>query len=172
LRDKALGLGGREAAGLRAAIHPAVQPVGRRLGLPAVLASAQGQAFDGDGSVLVLLGPSRVRPAGEVDLGRTMLRMWLELTRHGFAAHPQSHVIDCPDTAERLADLAGAVNERVMWVARVGRPELDTANTFPISARRPRYHAETNELDATEVESAQTMAWAGHPAIRVPSSGH
>jgi hypothetical protein len=78
-----------------------------------------------------------------VDLGRTMLRMWLELTRSGLAAHPQSHVIDCPDTSERLARLAGAVDERVMWVARVGRPDLDRTRTFPISARRLRKNAET-----------------------------
>lgn len=141
LRDKALGLSGPEAAGLRAAIHPAVQHLGHRVGLPAILAGAQGKAFDGAGSVLVLLGPSGVGAAGEIDLGRTMLRLWLELTRHGFAAHPQSHIIDCPDTSERLADLVGAADERVLWVARVGRPEIDSARTFPISARRLRRNA-------------------------------
>jgi RND superfamily putative drug exporter len=141
LRDKALGLSAPEAAGLRAAIHPAVQHIGHRVGLPAMLAGMQGKAFDGDGSVLVLLGPSTIEPAAEIELGRTMLRIWLELTRHGFAAHPQSHLIDCPDTGDRLADLVGAADERVLWVARVGRPQVDTARTFPISARRLRRNA-------------------------------
>src|SRR5262249_33683775 len=113
-----------------------VQMFGRLLHLPALLAAAQAQSFDGPGSLLVLLAPAETGPAGEVDIGRTMLRMWLGLTRYGLAAHPHSHLIDCPDTGDRLAQLAGAANERVVWLARVGRPDYETAGNVPMSARR------------------------------------
>jgi hypothetical protein len=106
-----------QAGGLRTAIRPSTQ-----------LATAPAQAFDGTGSVLVLLAPAATGPAGEVDLGRTMLRMWLGLARNGLAAHPHSHLIDSPDTVDRLAQLTGAAHERVLWVARVGRPDHDPAH--------------------------------------------
>jgi hypothetical protein len=47
------------------------------------------------------------------------MRTWLTLARWGLAVHPLSQLIDCPETASRLADRVGA---RPLAVFRVGRP--------------------------------------------------
>ena len=41
------------------------------------------------------------------------------LARHGLVVHPLSQLLDCPSTADRLADRAGATPVAVF---RVGRP--------------------------------------------------
>jgi hypothetical protein len=66
--------------------------------------------------VLVLTGGEGDDP---LRAGRRLLRTWLTLARHGLAVHPLSQLIDCPATASRLADRAGATP---LAVFRAGRP--------------------------------------------------
>ncbi|WP_165486236.1 hypothetical protein [Frankia sp. Cppng1_Ct_nod] len=141
LSDVALALKWYETVGMRAALRrKRSRP--HHFGLRAALANGQAKAFDGDGSVLVLLGPVDTDEAGEVRFGRLVQRLWLLLARHGFAAHPQSHLIDCPATAGAVAELTAAVDERPLWIARVGRPDPHRANRVPLSARRLDPHGE------------------------------
>jgi hypothetical protein len=124
LTDRALGLSTVEAVGLRVALRPRVHAVGRRLGLPALLASAS--TLSASDTVFVLTGD----PADPVAAGRRLLRTWLALGRHGIAVHPLSQLLDCPHTAGRVADLVDGVP---LAVFRAGRPLAAP----PRSARLP-----------------------------------
>ncbi len=137
LSDVALALTRVEVWGLRTALrrrHP--QP--RRHGLRNALAQGQARPFRGGGPVLVLLVPAGTDAAGEVEFGRLVQRLWLTLTRQGLAAHPQSHLIDCPTTLGSVLALTSAVAERPLWIARVGRPDPERLRRVPLSARRVR----------------------------------
>jgi hypothetical protein len=105
-----------------------VHAAGRRLGLPALLAAASSSTVDGD--VLVLTGLS------PVDAGRALMRTWLTLGRHGFAVHPLSQLLDCPETAVRLGAL---VDGQPLAVFRAGRPLTQPPRSARLaSPRTPR----------------------------------
>ncbi|GAB3938808.1 hypothetical protein [Micromonospora vulcania] len=78
-----------------------------------------------DGNILVLLADGGDHFAA----GRHLLCTWLTLARHGLAVHPLSQLIDCPETADRLAERVGG---RPLAVFRVGRPLAEPVR----SARR------------------------------------
>ncbi|WP_163512804.1 nitroreductase [Fodinicola acaciae] len=118
LTDRALALSRTEAVGLRTAL--ALHRPLHRVGLPAALAAASRSLLAYDGSVLVLEGPSD--PAGQVEAGRALMRLWLTLTRYGLACHPLSQIIDCLATRTTLAATLGTDPARLLHVARVGRP--------------------------------------------------
>jgi hypothetical protein len=130
LTDRALVLSRVQARLLGAALR--AYPVTRRLGLPALLAAAGRHLLDPDGSVLVLI---TVPGEDRVGAGRRLLRTWLGLARHGLAVHPLSQLVDCPATAQRLAERVGAAPDgaRPLAVFRVGRPLAAPAR----SARLP-----------------------------------
>jgi len=120
LTGRALALSTVEAAGLRIAVSRPVHAVGRRLGLPALLAAASTV----DGTVFVLVGDDLVAA------GRRLMRTWLALGRHGIAVHPLSQLLDCAETAR---ELAGMVDGTPLAVFRAGRP----VSPPPRSARLP-----------------------------------
>ena len=121
LTDRALELSRAEAVLLGAALRG--YPLARRLGLPAILAATGRSLLRGDGTVLVLTsegcGGSGGSDDERVDAGRRLLQIWLALARRGLAVHPLSQLIDCPDTAARLAERVGALP---LAVFRVGTP--------------------------------------------------
>jgi hypothetical protein len=120
LTDRALELSRTEARLLGAALR--AYPVTRRLGLPALLAASGRGLLRYDGSVLVLTD----RGQDPREAGRRLLRTWLTLARDGLAVHPLSQLIDCPDTARRLAARVGAPP---LAVFRVGRPVREPARS-------------------------------------------
>ncbi|GAB2639877.1 nitroreductase family protein [Nocardia goodfellowii] len=123
LTAAALGLTRFEARGLRVAL--AGYPVLRRLGLPRLLA-AQGR-FDCDGDLFVLVAD----PLDPIGAGRALLRIWLELSRHGHTTHPLSQLLDCSATRATLADLLGIGEPAsLLHVARCGRPATLPAPSF------------------------------------------
>ncbi|MBB2910872.1 hypothetical protein FHS43_002135 [Streptosporangium becharense] len=123
LTDRALALSRAEALGLRAALSLLAHPLPRRAGLPRALAAASRGLLDHDGDVLVLVAPKDCGPAGQVTMGRVLMRQWLALSRHGHATHPLSQIIDRAGTRAALARLLGVDDPaRLMNVARVGRP--------------------------------------------------
>jgi hypothetical protein len=115
LTDRALELNRLEARLLGA---------GLRLGLTGPLAAAGRGLLRYDGSVLVLTDRGEEPRCA----GRRLYRTWLTLARRGLAVHPLSQLIDCPDTAERLAARVGGTP---LAVFRAGRP----VRTPPRSAR-------------------------------------
>jgi hypothetical protein len=120
LTDRALALSTVEATGLRMAVSRPVHAVGRRLGLPALLAAASTL----DGTVFVLTGDD------PVDAGRRLMRTWLALGREGVAVHPLSQLLDCPHTARAVAAM---VDGTPLAIFRAGRPVTPP----PRSARLP-----------------------------------
>jgi hypothetical protein len=121
LTYEAMALSRAEAAGLAATLAPAVYPVARRLGAPALLAAASQGLLRYDGSVLVLTGTVD-GPADLIGHGRALLRTWLALGERGLAAHPLSQLIDCAATAQALRDLLQlGPDESPLAVFRVGR---------------------------------------------------
>ncbi|MTK03560.1 nitroreductase [Micromonospora sp. CP22] len=130
LSDRCLALSRPAAAGLRAAL--AAYPLLRPLGLPRLLAAADDPLARG-GTVLVLVAPADLDPAGQVEFGRVLLRVWLALHTAGLVAHPLSQLIDVAATRTALGALLDVTPDRLMHVARVGRP----TGAAPRSARRP-----------------------------------
>ncbi|RGC65408.1 hypothetical protein C5N14_29100 [Micromonospora sp. MW-13] len=130
LTDRCLGLSRGEAAGLRAAL--AAYPVLRRMGLPRLLAAAAGNPLALGGAVIVLVGPSGIDSAARVGFGRVLMRTWLALHAAGLAVHPLSQLIDAPAARAALGSLLSVTPERLLHVARVGRP----AGPATRSARR------------------------------------
>jgi hypothetical protein len=122
LTDRALTLSRVEAVGLRAALSPPAYRIGRRLGLPAVLAAGSRGLLRYDGSVAVLVG--RVAAAEDlVEHGRALLRVWLALTELDLFVHPLSQLLDCARTARELREsLRLDPDESALAVFRVGRP--------------------------------------------------
>ncbi|MFF7948233.1 hypothetical protein [Streptomyces griseorubiginosus] len=127
LNDVMLVLSRAEALAMRTFFAPPVYRALRPLGLVRLLTTLSSGATRGDGVVLVILGKGN-DPADEVEAGRLVTRLWLDLFRDGIHVHPQSHVIDCPGTVDDLARLCGATDgERPLVFFRVGYPATDPA---------------------------------------------
>ncbi|WP_369167395.1 hypothetical protein AB5J49_06010 [Streptomyces sp. R28] len=134
LNDVMLVLSKAEAAAMRMFFAPAVYRALRPLGLVRLLTVLSSSATSGDGVVMVVLGKGD-DPASEVEAGRLVTRLWLDLFRDGLYVHPQSHVIDCPDTVDDLTRLCGARDgERPLVFFRVGHPATDPS----VRPRHPR----------------------------------
>jgi hypothetical protein len=133
LSDRALNLSRAEALALAAVLARPGYAVLRRAGLPGWLAAASGGLLDYEGDALVLVAPPRCGPAGQVTMGRVLLRLWLTLSGLGYANHPLSQIIDCAATRDGLAlALDVDTGDRLLHVARVGHP----AGPLVASARR------------------------------------
>jgi hypothetical protein len=134
LTYRAMELSRAEASGLAAVLSPAVYPLARRLGAPALLAAASRSLLRYDGSVLVLVGRAD-SPDALVEHGRALLRVWLGLSERGFAVHPLSQIIDCDATAAGLAALLEpAPGEWPLAVFRAGRPVRQPVRSSRIPA--------------------------------------
>ncbi|WP_089158166.1 nitroreductase [Micromonospora sp. NBS 11-29] len=129
LSDRCLGLSRSAAAGLRAAL--AAYPVLRPLGLPRLLAAGDDPLARG-GSLLALVAPPDLDPAGQVEFGRVLMRVWLTLHAAGLAAHPLSQLVDVAATRDVLGAVLDVTPARIVHVTRVGRPVA----AAPRSARR------------------------------------
>ncbi|MFC7484041.1 hypothetical protein ACFQX7_33965 [Luedemannella flava] len=137
LTDRAMAMTRAEAVGLAAVLAPAVYPVARRLGAPALLAAASKGLLRYDGSVLVLVGPVD-GPADLVGHGRALLRVWLSLASRGLAVHPLSQLIDCAATAAALRSRLGlGAGESPLAVFRSGvtSPSRSARGACPRSVR-------------------------------------
>ncbi|SCG66303.1 nitroreductase [Micromonospora halophytica] len=130
LTGRCLGLSPVEATGLRAAL--AAYPALRRLGLPRLLAAAAGNPLALGGAAIVLVGPPGMDDAAQIGFGRVLMRVWLTLHAAGLAAHPLSQLIDAPATRTALGALLDVAPQRLLHIARVGRPTGPAAR----SARR------------------------------------
>jgi hypothetical protein len=118
----------------RGALSPQAYRIGRRLGLPAVLAAGSRGLLRYDGSVAVLVG----RVAAPEDLlehGRVLLRVWLALTELDLCVHPLSQLLDCASTARQLRDVLRLdPDETALAIFRVGRPHGEPVRSARIPA--------------------------------------
>ncbi|RBJ07649.1 nitroreductase, partial [Micromonospora provocatoris] len=120
------------------------------LGLPRLLAAAGGDPLAQGGSVLALVAPPGLDAAGQIEFGRVLMRTWLTLHTAGLAAHPLSQLIDVAATRDALGTLLDVAPERIVHVARVGRP----AAPAPRSARRVNHGSDllaVTPLDAVSL---------------------
>jgi hypothetical protein len=138
LTYRALGTSREEAFALAVVLARRVYAALRRIGLPRGPAGASRRLLDYDGDVLVLIAPPGCDPAGQVEMGRVVMRQWLTLAALGYTTHPLSQVIDFPVTRDYLAHALGIEDgNRLLNLARVGRPAVQPAH----SARRKQQPA-------------------------------
>lgn len=122
-----------EALGLRTVLTPREYALLRHVGLPWMLAAGSKGLLDYDGAVLIMVASPGCGLDGQVAMGRVLLRQWLTLSRHGYATHPLSQIIDCQRTRGRLSRILGIdAEDRLLNVTRAGRPAAPSAR----SARR------------------------------------
>jgi hypothetical protein len=81
--------------------------------------------------IVVILGPEEKSP---FELGRIMMRAWLEITECGLAVTPLSSLVDFPETRELIKKQLGP-GQRPVGAYRVGKPSVSELYTSP---RRPR----------------------------------
>lgn len=139
LTDRTLALSRLDAVGLRVVLAPGAYGLLRRAGLPRLLAAASRGLLDYEGQVLILVAPPGCAPAGQVAMGRVLLRQWLALRCRGYVTHPLSQILDCPATSTALAGrLAIDDPQRLLSVARAGRPAAPAARSRRRIAPAPR----------------------------------
>ena len=123
LTYECLDLSAVEARLLALLLRPRVFPLVRAARLHRLFASAGTALLDVDGSVLVLEREGN----DEVELlesGRTLLRVWLQLSGAGVFTHPLSQIIDHSATEAELARRIGLSERRhILCVFRAGRSE-------------------------------------------------
>lgn len=119
LSYECLDLSRVEAAAATGALRPRVYGLVRRLGLHRTFSATTTKLLEREGSALVLTGAGET-PEDVLTHGRTLLRVWLALTRRGLYTHPLSQILDCPETAR---DLAARVGGTPLSVFRAGRSE-------------------------------------------------
>jgi len=121
LSYECLDLSALEARVLALLLRPRVYRIVRAArGHRAFTASAKA-VLDVDGSVLVLEREGET-PADVLASGRSLLRVWLELSAAGLYTHPLSQIIDYPVTEGQLAGLLGLSQaQRVLCLFRVGQ---------------------------------------------------
>jgi hypothetical protein len=123
LTYECLALSRVEALALGCLLRKRVYRFVRMLGLHRVFTASAKSVLEADGSVLVLVGAAD----GFEELllsGRSLLRVWLELSIAGCYTHPLSQIIDCSSTADGLARrLALEPGRRLLSVFRAGRSE-------------------------------------------------
>lgn len=129
-----------EWAALRLAIRAGRLPAPLALAYSArdirLLARAQGVA---------VLGAADLDAATLVDAGRRLLRAWATVTAAGFACHPISIAVDRPETAPRVAAVAGLPVP--VAVFRIGH------------ARRPAPRSNRRDLDDVLIRPWEPEAW-------------
>lgn len=124
LNDVMLVLSRIERALLRTLIRPSTYRLLHRFGLPELLAKMSTAATKGSGLALGLVGPTGTE--NQVEAGRLLMRLWLQLRRHGIYVHPQSLLLDCPETRATLeARWHVGPHEHVVSWFRVGHPVSD-----------------------------------------------
>jgi len=123
LNYECLALRRSEAAVLDLLLRPRVYPLVRALRIHRLLTTATRSLLPIEGGVLALSG--RAETADQLLAhGRTLLRVWLALVRHGIYTHPLSQILDYPETERALAArLGSAPGMRPLSVFRVGRSE-------------------------------------------------
>jgi hypothetical protein len=95
----------------------------RTLGLHRAFTASAKSVLEVDSSVLVLVGEASTFEELLLS-GRSLLRVWLELSAAGCYTHPLSQIIDCSSTADGLARrLALEPGRRLLSVFRAGRSE-------------------------------------------------
>lgn len=126
MTPEGLALSRSEWAALRAAFA-----LGRIPG-PVALAYSSRDLRLLSGSVAVcVLGAPSLDPADLFDAGRRLLRSWVTVCGASWACHPISVAVDRPETAPRVAALAGVAVPVAVY--RIGHP----AHPVPRSNRRP-----------------------------------
>lgn len=133
LNDVMLVLSKSERALLRALIHPMAHAAFRRLGAVELLARTSTAAVRGDGVALGVIGTTR--EAAGLEAGRLLTRLWLRLQQEGLHVHPQSLLLDCPETRAALNERwQVSKDEKIFSWFRVGIPSSDPG----ARARHPR----------------------------------
>jgi hypothetical protein len=121
LTFECLDLSRLEARLLDVLLRPAIYRGVRVTRLYRAFTAGSKSLLDVDGSVLVLARSGNA-PAEILESGRSLMRVWLHLSRAGLYTHPLSQIIDWAVTERRLADSIGlSETQRILSVFRAGR---------------------------------------------------
>ena len=121
LSYECLGLRRIEGAAFALLLEPRMYRLARALHVHRLFAGSTKALLEGDGSALVVTGAAET-PEQVLEHGRSLLRVWLALARHGLHTHPLSQILDCPATQRELVTRIGATSTpRLLSVFRVGR---------------------------------------------------
>ena len=132
LSYECLGLAPVEATAVAVLLRQRVFRLVHMLRLHRRFIAATTSLLEREGSALVLEGPADT-PEQVLTHGRSLLRAWLALARHGLYTHPLSQILDDEATEHQLAERVGATaGNRLLSVFRAGRSEPP-----PRSSRRP-----------------------------------
>jgi hypothetical protein len=123
LTYQCLALSRLEALALGFLLRKRVYRFVRMLGLHRVFTASARSVLELDGSVLVLVGDADTFEELLLS-GRSLLRVWLELSIADCYTHPLSQIIDCSSTANELARHLGLEpGRRLLNVFRAGRSD-------------------------------------------------
>lgn len=123
LTYECLALSRVEALAFATLLHRRVYPLVRALRVHRRFTGSTQAVLESHGTVLVVEARSGGREE-LVESGRSLLRIWLALTRAGYATHPLSQILDCESTVRELHQLVGAgPDRRLLSVFRAGRSE-------------------------------------------------
>src|SRR5258706_4242393 len=115
-----LALNRLEAQVLSALLSDNVYPWFRRLRLSAIVSGVTRRLVAPGADLIALVRPAR-DPFQALDAGRSLLRLWLTLGRAELHAQPLSQVLDCPETAARIAArLQPGVENEILCLFRFG----------------------------------------------------
>ncbi|HEX7310891.1 MAG TPA: hypothetical protein VF232_06900 [Gaiellaceae bacterium] len=118
LTYECLDLSRLEARTVAILLRPSIYRLVRATRLHRALTATSKGLFDVDGSVLVL---ERDVPGEILDSGRSLMRVWLELSAAGFYTHPLSQIIDYEVTEREIGRrLDLSKEQRVLSIFRVG----------------------------------------------------
>jgi hypothetical protein len=120
LSYECLNLSRVEARVLSLMLRPPAYRAIRALRVHRAFTTSAKAVLESDGSVLVLEGEAPA-PAELLSHGRSLLRVWLALSRSAVYAHPLSQIIDSAATEKALAErLELAPERRLLSVFRAG----------------------------------------------------
>jgi hypothetical protein len=123
LTYESLDLSSLEARMLAVLLQPRIYPLVRVTRSYRAFTRASKSLLDVEGSVLVLERDGQ-GPGETVESGRSLMRVWLQLSRAGVYTHPLSQIIDHALTERRLVRRLGlSETQRILSVFRVGRSE-------------------------------------------------
>jgi hypothetical protein len=118
-----LALSKIEARLLSFLLSESAYPWFRRLRLSKILSAINGRIVPQSAQLIALISQSG-DPGSTLDAGRSLMRLWLTLSKYGIYSHPLSQILDFPDARQKLSERLGCVaSEVIVSIFRFGVSE-------------------------------------------------
>ena len=118
-----LALSKIEARLLSFLLSESAYPWFRHLRLSKILSAINERIVPQSAQLIALISQSG-NPGSMLDAGRSLMRLWLTLSKCGIYSHPLSQILDFPDTRQKLSErLACVASELIVSIFRLGVSE-------------------------------------------------